>query len=725
MAWLYALLNSLFASSAMLLWTLAAALPIIIHLWSHRKYREMRWAAMEFLLAALRKNARRIRIEQLLVLLIRVAILVLLAVALADPIWSLFSSLAASLGAGGHTHFVLVLDGSYSMDYRPADKNRFDLARELASRVVADSRQGDGFSLVLLAEPPHVVVAEPGFDPKDVLEEIRGLRLRHAGADLPATLAEVERLLQQAQAQHPRLTDRKVCVFTDLGRTTWDAVATEACRQSLGRLAERAALVLFDVGQGDAQNLAVSRLEIRESLVTIARDVTIEAEIQNFGPRPEAGRRVVCLVDDQQIHAEDVDVPPEGHTTVSWTYRFETPGEHGLEARLVEDRLDIDNHRWASVPVREVIRVLCVEGQQDAARYVAYALQPDRPTRPAVQPEIRSENALLEVDLQPYDCVFLCNVGRFSREEAGVLGRYVRAGGGLVVTLGDQVQAENYNRELGDGAPERLLPARLGEPAAEAQYAFDPLKYRHPVVAPFDHFERSGLLTTPVWKYFRVKPYDMSTAKVALAFQNGDPAIVEEPIARGRTILVTTAVSPESVDRSAQPPTPWTAWHSWPSFPPLVQELLAAAVRGRRQQRNLLVGEPLEGSVGGGRAQLGLSVVAPDGASQRVPLKVTGDEGHWVYAGPGWSGLYRAQFGPPLNENQIFALNVNLRESNLERFDPDLLPSQFRRELGWDQSATTLPATKPVQYFRYFLGLVLVLLLLETVLAWRFGSAAA
>jgi hypothetical protein len=122
---------------------------------------------------------------------------------------------------------------------------------------------------------------------------------------------------------------------------------------------------------------------------------------------------------------------------------------------------------------------------------------------------------------------------------------------------------------------------------------------------------------------------------------------------------------------------------------------------------------------------LGLSVVAPDGASQRVPLKVTGDEGHWVYAGPGWSGLYRAQFGPPLNENQIFALNVNLRESNLERFDPDLLPSQFRRELGWDQSATTLPATKPVQYFRYFLGLVLVLLLLETVLAWRFGSAAA
>jgi len=111
MAWLSALLKTLpFANATMLLWGLAAGMPIIIHLLSRRKYSEVTWAAMEFLMAALRKNARRIRIEQLILLLVRVAILILLGIALADPIFSLFPTLGTSLGTAGRTHYVLVLD---------------------------------------------------------------------------------------------------------------------------------------------------------------------------------------------------------------------------------------------------------------------------------------------------------------------------------------------------------------------------------------------------------------------------------------------------------------------------------------------------------------------------------------------------------------------------------------------------------------------------------------
>ena len=120
----------------MLLWGLAAGLPIIIHLLSRRKYNQVSWAAMEFLIAALKKNARRIRIEQLILLLVRVAILVFLGLALADPVFSLFPTLGTSLGASGQTHFVLVVDGSYSMDYRADDRSAFDAAKELARQVV-------------------------------------------------------------------------------------------------------------------------------------------------------------------------------------------------------------------------------------------------------------------------------------------------------------------------------------------------------------------------------------------------------------------------------------------------------------------------------------------------------------------------------------------------------------------------------------------------------------
>ncbi len=41
-----------FGSSGMLFWGFAALLPIVIHLWSRRKYQRVSWAAMEYLLLA-------------------------------------------------------------------------------------------------------------------------------------------------------------------------------------------------------------------------------------------------------------------------------------------------------------------------------------------------------------------------------------------------------------------------------------------------------------------------------------------------------------------------------------------------------------------------------------------------------------------------------------------------------------------------------------------------
>src|SRR5438132_941530 len=191
MAPLFAFLQ--FASPAMLAWGIAAALPILIHLWSRRRYQEQSWAAMQFLLAAMRASARRIQVEQWILLAIRVSILALFALAVAEPRWSVFSALRGS-ATEGPTHVVLVIDGSYSMDYRGGDKSRFESAKELAKQLVAGGRQGDGYSLVLMAQSPSIVIRQPAFDRDDVLREIDDLQVLHGGANVSSSLAEVETL---------------------------------------------------------------------------------------------------------------------------------------------------------------------------------------------------------------------------------------------------------------------------------------------------------------------------------------------------------------------------------------------------------------------------------------------------------------------------------------------------------------------------------------------------
>lgn len=707
-----------FGSAWMLAWGLAAALPILIHLWSRRKFREESWAAMEFLLAAMRKNARRIQLEQWLLLAVRTAILVLLALALADPQLSLLSGWTGG-GVGGQTHVVLVLDGSYSMDYRKDEKSRFDAARELTKQLVADGKQGDGYTLLLMGQPPQVVIPQPAFDPEDVNEEIDSLRLPHGGASLPATLAEVETILRQAEQSQPRLVRKQVIVFTDLQQQTWGEVTSADSRVRLARLEKLATLSLVDLGESGVSNLAVARLEASQPLVTTRGEVTLSAEIQSYARQDAPRQAVEFLVDGQRIADERVDVPAGGQTTVSTSHRFETPGDHVVEVHLTDDALPLDNRRWLCVPVREAIRVLAVAGRPGEARHVALALDPRPQERGAIEVTEVAESALVETDLAAYDCIILSNVGRFSRAEAGVLRRHLDRGGGLIVFLGDQVQPESYNQQLaGDDPQQRVLPARLGELAAEAQYRLNPLDYRHPIVSPFRGHESSGLLTTPIWKYVQLAPFP--EAKVALAFDGGDAALVEERIGRGRSMIFATAASPASLDRTTNPPTPWTAISSWPSFPPLVHEMLSQALGGRSDGRNVLIGDDLTGIISSAAVGSQVTLTRPDATSQKLSLVPDGPDSRWNFSGADASGVFSIQL--PSGATQQFAVNLNTRESDLARFDADLLPSQVSRKLHAEGDSPPSLATGPGRsFFRLLLTAMLALVILEPCLAWYFG----
>ncbi len=101
-----------FASLPMLGWLVAAVLPWLIHRWQRRQYQTTPWAAVELLLSAMQQRARRVQIDQWLLLAVRTAILVLVALAVAEPALRQWA-----VGAGGEapSHRILVVDQSYSM----------------------------------------------------------------------------------------------------------------------------------------------------------------------------------------------------------------------------------------------------------------------------------------------------------------------------------------------------------------------------------------------------------------------------------------------------------------------------------------------------------------------------------------------------------------------------------------------------------------------------------
>jgi hypothetical protein len=244
------------------------------------------------------------------------------------------------------------------------------------------------------------------------------------------------------------------------------------------------------------------------------------------------------------------------------------------------------------------------------------------------------------------------------------------------------------------------------------------LDYRHPIVQSFRGRGQAGLLTTPVFKHWKLVLPKVGRAKTVLATGSGDPLIVEEPTGRGRVVLVATSADPS-----------WTAMPLWPSFVPLVQEIVAWCAAGQLQQRNVLAGEPLDALVSSA-GMTAVSVQSPDGRKRPAQLHAAGDRFALTYADTSQSGIYEATFGPPTNRSQTFAVNVDTAESDLTQVDPEDLRNEtwpnipFIYRTSWQDIKGTAVGAALAKHALHvdLLYVVLGLLFAESFLGWKMGA---
>jgi hypothetical protein len=715
-------------ASPWLLWGLGlASAPIIIHLLHRRQYREVPWAAMKFLLEAVRKNSRRLRIEQLILLAVRTLILVLIVMALAEPMLKQIGPLAAPRQPA---HRILVIDASVSMGTLHAENTLFERAKAAARAIVARARQGDAFQLARLSNlPPAVLIATPAYQPDEVIREIDQLQLPHGRPGLPGSLEQAADLLKLA----PELKRKEVYLISDFQRTSWTMETTEEVarmRTLLRRCAEAGRLVLVDLGDPDAENAAITGFELLDRFPTSAKAARFRVTMRNFGSMPVTGRAIEFLADDRLLEQRQVDVGPGAESVEEFLHAFPRAGEHRVEVRLAADRAAFDDQRYLAVPVRDQIQVLCVDGRGGAGRsgsatdFLALALAPASAgaTRQLVNATVIGDGAFAGTDLGKYDCIFFCNVRTFTQREAESVKAFLEAGGGVVWCLGDQPQADNYNRVLyadGKGVlPARLLDRRGNAEQREEAFRFSPGDGTHPLLKAFEGNPNTGLETTLSYAYVGTASEEQPASRVALWFDDGGAAILERPFGRGRSLLVTTSVD----DR-------WGVWPLWPSFVPLMHEIVDFAISGRWQDREVTVGQPLELMLPPMAADVEASVGRPDGQSRAVSVSREADLVHFRFDDTSLSGIYEARFGHPLARTDHFAANVDTRESNLAKYSreeiaQELLPGvefAYTADAASEEAATDLAAAPAESSAaRWLIYAAVYLLFAEQLLAWDF-----
>jgi hypothetical protein len=677
-----------FLSPWYLLGLLGIGIPLAIHLIRRQRAERVVLPTVRFLKRAPKKLVYFQQIQQWLLLVLRIAIAGLLAVAFARPI--ITGAYSQLVGAAPQS-LVILLDTSMSMRYA----DRFGEGTAAVITILKSLQQGDEAAIVTFADSPGPV--KPLTTDLTALETFvrnipaPGYRSTH----FLTALHLADQILQSAHYQ-----EKTVVLVSDYQRSA--APASSA----VWTLSPGIRFKGIKVGDTKSSNLKVTDVRTVERPAQGQETHIIVGRIQSLGTDPIPEARIFLGIDGTQLASRALDLRDKSEIVVEFPVTIRQAGLHRGILTVAGDRFEPDNILYFTVQVEPPLRVLCIHGESgaggadDKAYWLRSALT--RQAKSPFQVDVIDPQGLTSDALASYAVVVLLNVDNLAREQLNALRSYVKGGGGLLLAPADRVDDVDFNRNY-----EGLTPAFLRRKHVFTDgtaLAITQVQGHHAIIRFLQNGETTDFGAARFHGYWGTEP--VAGSDVILGFENGDAALVANRVGNGRVLLFTSSLDPE--------------WNNFPrqvTYLPLLHEAMRYLTGSQEPMAVYRVGEIVP------------IFIAPEGAA-----RVTSPRGQETLlrstpAGPAFyqttdePGFYEARSG---NQLSSFAVNVSARESDLTAIAPDdirdrLIHSETQQVTSHAEQISPLRVQleKSQQSWWWILLLVLVLGLFETFLANR------
>ena len=667
-----------FLAPIFLLGLLAALIPIAIHLIRREKPPKVMFSTIRFLKKTSKKLILFQHLSQILLLLLRSAVIVLLVMAFARPLIN--QSMARLLDADPQSA-VILLDLSMSMRYG----DNFGRAKEEAIVLLDQMSQGDEVALVGFSDSAQIL-SELNADLDSVRSSVNGIT--EAGFGVTRYLPNLQ--LADQILEESRYENRAIYLVSDFQEADLGTFEDD------WKLAPGTAFLGIDVGAEASSNLTLTDVRSPEQLLEDSAEEDILVRVRSTGTSYLAQGEVSLIVDGQMVDRAPVDLGDRSEEVITFSTAFESEGAHTGEVRLTGDDFEDDNSYFFTVEVLPKIRVLTVNGEasdnwfDDEGHWFSLAVA--SAAESPFELETLTPDDVNDAALRRNDVVVLLNVGSLDNQQTSIIVDYVKNGGALLIAPGDRVNPDLFNVQF-----QEITPAALeGQETVDDYSVIADFDRRHPIMRPLEtdwsaRFDR----------HWRLVPN--AEANVVMQFDNSDPALMEREIGEGKVILFASAMDLE--------------WNNLPLqglFLPFIHETLRHLVQPELKQRAYSIGDTF-------------SVDISDEANLVTAQNPRGEE--IIFANQDYvveaalPGFIEANVD---GESMLFAINPDPEESNLSRtpvedlFDsiinPDTNPIKSR-ETQNAQLASELETSQRIWW--WILCLVMGLILVESLIANR------
>jgi von Willebrand factor type A domain/Aerotolerance regulator N-terminal len=624
----------------------AMVIPLVIHLLNRRRFDVVDWGAMQFLQVS-EITRRKIFIEELLLMLLRMGLIGLLVLAMAAP-WGA-GELLEKLNLAENRDVVLVLDGSTGMSFTDdSGKSSQQKAVEWCQDFVDHLVPGDNIAVLQAREQVVPLEAPLTSDHRKVRKLLDKLPDPRGVCNWPQALEAAEQVLRpshRARREIILLSDKRKAGWSD-ERTLdrWYGLASQVTGAAKPRL-WMVAIDRMDPAQEKAvgnpvPNWSLTPVLAERSRASIGLKFSSALKIQGQKyERPYSLRYRIDRLDapapdaDEKEQGKALPLPVQddlrdGRLPLDFTHQFVEPGSHlltlvvepddpakkrdpVLDKTLIKDRLPADNRQDFAVmlsllPVLLVDGLAPTPGKYRGADFLQVALAPARDKSRLVRARqvpleklvgALDQNIVAEEPNTKPRVLILCDVPSLSSAQRNRIHAFVEAGGGVLVTHGPRSIAKYYNEELYPD-DHNFLPARLEEQTGnenEPMSAAHPLpsSFTHPALQLFRDNLSGGLANARFprwWKLARpvssgVNDDNNPPPVVVADLTTKSPFLIEKKIGKGRVIQCAAPLDDS-----------WnTNLHRLevPEFPILAYELAVYLAGSRGIDYNLTPGQPL------------------------------------------------------------------------------------------------------------------------------------
>lgn len=626
-----------FLFNGFLLFGLAALIPVALHLLHKRRPQPYLFAAVRFIQDATAKSRRSRRITQCVTLLMRVLIIIILAMAFAQPLVRNSKFLSE-----GQRVAVIVIDSSASMQASGGDKSLFELAKTWAALLIDGLAEGDRVAIIAPGRDDPRVVFPPVSDHQAAKSALLELK---AGAG-QANLAEIIR--DQLQRQDGGLASVEIHVFSDFQQSSWNKDKA-ALQPLLDSITENRGALFFNqlVSAGGGDSGIASALFMPPAILgdgSVSTVATISSN-EHF-----VGTSILRLLgsNGEEINHVAMDLMPKDQreTRLQGMSSGAAPDWTGV-LELSDDVFELNNRYYFSLPRLSGAPALLVNGGSDRdSFFLERALRPGGQTTSLMLPQVSDWAGFMAGDISANAAIFICNPPLLDDAVRQKLDGYLQGGGVVVIFPGEEQGINESNlRAFAPWEQLRATPADRGElqrlPVAVGN-AHDPLAQKLQALLP-------PPWTVPIRKYLNIHPPTADDA--VLSFRDGNAFIMRSSCGTGWLWLCATSANRD-----------WSDWPMTPFFFIFMQELCKEAAGLRQPRLAAEVGGAIAIPWPGQITSAEFSITAPDGVERRLNVQRQNANEPFVLSGFSQPGIHSVQYG---GMTRKLAVNIPAAEVDL------------------------------------------------------------